>query len=77
MKCAIDYMNKKKTAIIVAIVLIILGLAGTVLFLYERAQIATIIDDELAWDLRDAALSASGELPDSTSVSAGENECLQ
>lgn len=47
------------TAVVTAVVLMV---AYAAIFLYERAQVALIIDDEAAWDVRDslsAAQSAS------------------
>ena len=46
-------MNKK-AVIFAVIAAVVLALACAAVFLHERAQVADIIDDEAAWDLRDA-----------------------
>lgn len=47
-------MNKK-AVIFAVIAVVVLALACAAVFLHERAQVADIIDDEAAWDLRDAS----------------------
>ena len=47
-------MNKK-AVIFAVIAAVVLSLACAAVFLHERAQVADIIDDEAAWDLRDAS----------------------
>ena len=47
-------MNKK-AVIFAVIAAVVLALACAAVFLHERAQVADIIDDEAAWDLRDAS----------------------
>lgn len=44
---------KRRAVIIAVTALVITALTGV--FLYERSRVATIIDDELAWDIRDAS----------------------
>ena len=46
---------KKRTAIILFSVVVVIFLAVTGVFLYERSRVAMIIDDEAAWDMRDAS----------------------
>ena len=46
---------KNKQVIIVSAVVAIIFTAIAAIFLYERAQAALIVDDEAAWDLRDAS----------------------
>ena len=47
-------MNKK-AVIFAVIAVVVLAFACAAVFLHERAQVADIIDDEAAWDLRDAS----------------------
>ena len=46
---------KKKSIVIALVAFVVLALACTVVFLYERSRVAPVIDDEAAWDLRDAS----------------------
>lgn len=46
---------RKRTVIIALASVIALALAAAVLVMYERTQVAKIVDDERAWDLRDAS----------------------
>ena len=46
---------KKKPIVFTLIVIVALALACAAVFLYERSKVALIIDDEAAWDLRDAS----------------------
>lgn len=46
---------KKKTVIYILVAALVLGLAYAAVFLYQRSKVALIIDDEAAWDLRDAS----------------------
>lgn len=46
---------KKKHVLIISAVVAVLFIAIAAIFLYERAKVALIIDDEAAWDLRDAS----------------------
>ena len=46
---------RKRTIIIALAAVLVLALAAAVLAMYERTKVATIVDDELAWDLRDAS----------------------
>ena len=46
---------KKKPIVTVFIVALVLALAYVAVFLYERSKVALIVDDEAAWDLRDAS----------------------
>ena len=46
---------KKKTVISILVAALVLGLACAAVFLYKRSKVALIIDDEAAWDLRDAS----------------------
>lgn len=46
---------KKKTVISILVAALVLGLACAAVFLYQRSKVALIIDDEAAWDLRDAS----------------------
>lgn len=45
----------KKRFIIALIVVVALALISAVLAMYERTKVAMIVDDERAWDLRDAS----------------------
>ena len=68
---------KRKGFLIGISVAAVLALASTAVLLYERAQIATIIDDERAWDIYDAAQApARDTLPDSTATVAGEDSLV-
>lgn len=46
---------KKKPIVFTLIAIVALALACAAVFLYERSKVALIIDDEAAWDLRDAS----------------------
>lgn len=46
---------RKRTVIIVLAAALALALGAAVLFMYERTKVAMIVDDERAWDLRDAS----------------------
>ena len=46
---------RKRTFIISLAAVIALALAAAVLVIYERTKVAMIVDDERAWDLRDAS----------------------
>ena len=46
---------RKRTVIIALSAVIALALAAVLMFMYERTKVAMIVDDERAWDLRDAS----------------------
>lgn len=46
---------RKRTAITALAAVLALALSSAMLVLYERTKVATIVDDERAWDLRDAS----------------------
>ena len=46
---------KKKTVAFTLITVVVLAMACAAVFLYQRSKVALIIDDEAAWDLRDAS----------------------
>lgn len=46
---------RKRTVVIALASVIALALAAAVLVMYGRTQVAKIVDDERAWDLRDAS----------------------
>ena len=46
---------KKRTIIIALAIVFVLALSSVLLVMYERTKVAMIVDDERAWDLRDAS----------------------
>lgn len=46
---------RKRTVIIALSAVIAFALAAVLMFMYERTKVAMIVDDERAWDLRDAS----------------------
>lgn len=50
-----EYENMKKSIFIGMAAVAVLTLAVAAVFLYERSKVAFIVDDEAAWDIRDAS----------------------
>ena len=46
---------RKRTIIILIAAAFVLAVFAAVLIMYERTKVAMIVDDERAWDLRDAS----------------------
>lgn len=46
---------EKKPVIFTLVAIVVLALACAAIFLYERSKVALLVDDEAAWDLRDAS----------------------